>query len=109
MLSLLSMAGIPPAAGFIGKFYLFSEAIREGYLWMAFLGVALSVVSIYYYLGVIRVMLVDEPVEISKVKIPVALKWVMGISMGMTLVMGIYPGPITEWTFKIASSFLKLN
>jgi NADH-quinone oxidoreductase subunit N len=107
MLSLLSMAGIPPAAGFIGKFYLFSEAVKQGYLWIAFVAIGMSVVSIYYYIGVIRVMLVGEASDASKIQIPVSLKLVMGISTIMTLVMGIYPGPITDWAQNVAKIFFK--
>jgi NADH-quinone oxidoreductase subunit N len=107
MLSLLSMAGIPPAAGFIGKFYLFSEAAKQGYLWMAFIAMAMSVVSIYYYIVVIRVMLLKDAEDATPIAIPAALKLVMIISIVMTLVMGLFPGPITEWTSFVASTFIR--
>lgn len=107
MISLLSMAGIPPAAGFIGKFYLFSELIKQGYLWMAFLAMGMSVVSIYYYIVVIRVMLMEEPEDTSVIKLPASLKLVMVISIVMILIMGLYPGPITDWTIQAASTFIK--
>lgn len=97
MLSLLSLAGIPPAAGFIGKFYLFSSAAKQGYLWMAFVAMGMSVISAYYYIFVIRVMLMGEPSEGEKIIIPVSLKIVMAVSIIMILFMGIYPGPITSW------------
>jgi NADH-quinone oxidoreductase subunit N len=105
LISLLSMAGIPPAAGFIGKFYLFAEAAKQGYLWMAFLAMGMSVVSAYYYTVVIRVMLMEEAIDASPIKIPASLKLVMIISIVMILVMGVYPGPITDWTTSVASSF----
>jgi NADH-quinone oxidoreductase subunit N len=107
MISLLSMAGIPPAAGFIGKFYLFSEAVKQGYLWLALLAMAMSVVSIYYYIVVIRVMLMNDAAEPTPIEIPAALKAVMIISIVMILVMGLYPGPITEWTTAVANTFIK--
>ena len=119
MLSLLSMAGIPPSAGFIGKFYLFSEIIKQGYLWLAFLAMGMSVVSIYYYIVVIRVLLMGESVDASQdsstdaspdtslIKIPASLKAVMIVSIIMTLIMGIYPGPITSWVSKIAALFVR--
>ena len=50
---LFSLAGIPPTVGFIGKFYLFSAAIKSGYIWLAVIGVMNSLVSVWYYLGVI--------------------------------------------------------
>jgi NADH-quinone oxidoreductase subunit N len=107
LISLLCLAGIPPAAGFIGKFYLFSEAAKQGYLWMAFLAMAMSVVSAYYYTVVIRVMLMEEPSDSTPINIPTSIKIVMIVSIVMIIVMGVYPGPITDWTTSVASSFIK--
>ncbi len=107
LLSLLSLAGIPPAAGFVGKFYLFAEAIRQGYLWLAFLAIGTSIIAIYYYIMVIRVMLVGEAKETTSIITSVPLKLVMAVSAVVTLVMGIYPGPVTDWTMQMASLFLK--
>lgn len=107
LISLLCLAGIPPAAGFIGKFYLFSEAAKQGYLWMALLAMAMSVVSAYYYTVVIRVMLMEEPSDVTPINIPASIKIVMIVSIVMIIVMGVYPGPITDWTTSVASSFIK--
>lgn len=107
VICLLSLAGIPPAAGFIGKFYLFTAAAKQGYLWITFIAMGMSVVSIYYYIVVIRVMLMGDAVDDTKIKVPGTLKLVMIVSAIMILVMGIYPGPITEWTTLIGSTFLK--
>jgi NADH-quinone oxidoreductase subunit N len=107
LISLLSLAGIPPAAGFIGKFYLFAEIIRQGYIWLAFLALGTSIIAIYYYIMVVRVMFVAEIKDTKTVVVPMSLKIVMGVSALATLIMGIYPGPITEWTTFIASHFLK--
>jgi NADH-quinone oxidoreductase subunit N len=104
---LLSLAGIPPAAGFIGKFYLFAEVVKQGYLWLAFLALGTSVVAIYYYAMVIRAMLVAEAKDTAPVIVPLSLKIVMLVSAAMTIILGIFPGPFTEWTTYIASSFLK--
>lgn len=107
LISLLSLAGIPPAAGFIGKFYLFTAAAEQGYLWMAFIAMGMSVVSIYYYIVVIRVMLMGEASDTSRIKIPASLKLVMIASVVMILIMGLYPGPITNWTAFVGSTFIK--
>ena len=107
LISLLSLAGIPPAAGFIGKFYLFTAAAQQGYLWMAFVAMGMSVVSIYYYIVVIRVMLMGEASDSTKIKIPASLKLVMIVSAIMILVMGLYPGPITNWTTLVGNTFIK--
>lgn len=107
LVSLLSMAGIPPAAGFIGKFYLFSEIVKQGNIWIVLLAVSMSVVSVYYYIGVIRVMFAGEAADTSLIKIPVSLKLGMAVSVAMTLLLGIFPGPATEWTLNVANLFMK--
>jgi NADH-quinone oxidoreductase subunit N len=62
---MLSLAGIPPLAGFFGKFYLFSAALRaggdQGLLWLVSLGLVGSFVSLYYYLLVLKAIFVDAP------------------------------------------------
>lgn len=60
---LFSLAGMPPTAGFIGKFYLFSGAIKAGYVWLAIIGVLNSAASVYYYLRVLVYMYMKDPVE----------------------------------------------
>ncbi|MBW1967496.1 MAG: NADH-quinone oxidoreductase subunit N, partial [Deltaproteobacteria bacterium] len=60
-LFLVSMAGLPPTAGFIGKFYLFAAAIKEGYLLLAALGIMTCVIGAYYYLRVIWMLYMMEP------------------------------------------------
>lgn len=107
LICLLCLAGIPPAAGFIGKFYLFAEVIKQGYLWLAFLAMGMSVVSIYYYIMVIRTMLMDEPEDSTKIKIPITLKLVMIVSVVVILIMGLYPGPITQWTTAVGNTFIR--
>jgi NADH-quinone oxidoreductase subunit N len=107
LISLLCLAGIPPAAGFIGKFYLFSEVVKQGYLWLAFVAMGMSVVSMYYYIVVIRTMLMGEPSDTTPIVIPGSLKLAMAISIVIILVMGLYPGPITNWTSAVASTFIR--
>lgn len=107
LISLLCLAGIPPAAGFIGKFYLFAEVVKQGYLWIAFLAMGMSVVSIYYYIMVIRTMLMEDAEDTTKIKVPATLKVVMISAVIMILIMGLYPGPITTWTTAIGSTFIR--
>src|SRR5256714_12386652 len=64
-LLLLSLVGIPPLAGFVGKFYLFGAAVRAGFVWLAVLGVLNSAIAAYYYLRVIVTMYMQEPDEQS--------------------------------------------
>lgn len=102
-LFLLSLAGIPPLAGFIGKFYVFSAAIESGMIGLAIAGVINSVIALYYYVKVIRYMYFVEPIPerpatISK---PFSLKLALGISVAGTLIIGIMPASIIEWILRV--------
>src|SRR4029453_5594309 len=57
---LLSLGGLPPTAGFIGKWYIFSAAVSAGYYWLAIIGVLTSVVSVFFYLRVVVMMYMQE-------------------------------------------------
>jgi len=94
---LFSMAGIPPAAGFMGKFFIFSEAIKEGYIWLAIFGVINSVISLYYYLGVIVRMYFKEPEQELGIVAP-AGTLIVALSLAAfgVLQMGIFPGYVWE-------------
>ena len=67
---LLSLIGIPPTAGFVGKFYLFGAAVRSGYIWLAVIGVLNSAVAAYYYLRIIVYMYMREPDGAPAVMVP---------------------------------------
>ena len=58
---LLSLIGMPPTAGFVGKFYLFAAAVRQGFVWLAVIAVLNSVVAAYYYLRLIVYMYMRDP------------------------------------------------
>lgn len=60
MLSLFSLAGIPPVAGFFGKFFLFTSAAREGYFLLVFIAVVNATISLYYYLLVVKAMFINK-------------------------------------------------
>ncbi|MBK9293659.1 MAG: NADH-quinone oxidoreductase subunit N [Oligoflexia bacterium] len=87
---MLSLAGMPPMVGFIGKFYVFSSAIQEGYLWLTIFGVLNSLVSAYYYLRVVVIMYMKEPSD-EEIKTPGAwpAKAVVAITAVLTIIFGI--------------------
>jgi NADH-quinone oxidoreductase subunit N len=60
MLSLFSLAGIPPVAGFFGKFFLFTAAAHQGYYWLVFIAVLNATISLYYYLLVVKAMFINK-------------------------------------------------
>lgn len=90
---LLSLAGIPPLAGFVGKFYLFAAAIKGGFYWLAVVAVLNSVVSVYYYMRITHHMFFQEPR--SERPLPVGLFVASGIAVAAVgvFVVGIYPEP----------------
>ena len=95
---LFSLAGMPPTAGFIGKFYLFSGAIQKGYIGLAVIGVLNSAASVYYYLRVMVYMYMKEPTEDFEwiqVTAPIALSLL--ISVAGSLIPGIVPSVILQY------------
>lgn len=92
--ALLSMAGLPPMAGFAGKIYIFTAIADQGYLWVAILGFVMSMISVYYYLSVVKVMYSQETKDRREMAVGGLLRVVAAVSMIATLVIGIYPGPL---------------
>ncbi len=93
-IAMLSMAGIPPLAGFFGKYYIFSEAIRNGHLWLTVLAVINSIVSVYYYLKVVLAMYTKDSVETAFTLKP-AYSFVIGFCILLLFLAGIFPGLLT--------------
>ena len=91
---LLSLGGLPPLAGFVAKFYVFSAALKEGFLVLVIIAVLNSAISFYYYLKVIVFMYMREPVkEFNILPSPMTLL-VIAISVFGTIQLGIFPDPI---------------
>ena len=89
---LLSLAGMPPLAGFMGKFYILSAAIKAKYYWLAVIGVLNSVVAVYYYLRVIMAMYFREPSgELQRPDFSPAYSIVIVISVWALFHMGLFP------------------
>lgn len=95
---LLSLAGIPPLAGFAGKFYLFSGAIQAGYLWLAFVGLLMSMISVFYYLTVAKAMYIGVSEDEEPVSVPVSVRLALWVCLLVTLFIGIYPSPLSRIT-----------
>ncbi len=89
---LLSLAGMPPFAGFWGKYYLFFAAIKANFIWLSVIAILMSVISLYYYLKIIVYMWFQEPeTEIGNVEIsnPYSLSLLIGTAL--TIILGIFP------------------
>jgi NADH-quinone oxidoreductase subunit N len=95
LLFLLSLGGIPPTAGFMGKLYLFAAAVSAGYVWLAVVGVLMSALSLYYYFRIVLQMYLREGAEAEPVEL-VSAPWttrVIVICAIAVLVVGVLPGP----------------
>lgn len=92
---MLSLAGIPPTAGFIGKFFVFGSAINAGLGWLAAIGVINSIISVFYYLRVIRPMFFEPaPADAPKVTYSSWLQVGLVVSAVMTLLIMLFPTPL---------------
>jgi NADH-quinone oxidoreductase subunit N len=98
---MLSLAGVPALAGFTGKFYLFSAAVKAGYIGLAVIAVINSVISVYYYVGVlVRMYMVEGDRQIQGLDHRPHLYATLLITTGGTIVLGIFP----SWAFELAKS-----
>ncbi|MFO7982877.1 MAG: NADH-quinone oxidoreductase subunit N [Desulfuromonadales bacterium] len=95
-LFLLSLAGIPPTAGFIGKFAIFHSAIRSGYTGLALIGVLTSLISLYYYLRPVVVMYMGDQPAVSLPASSRLEKAYVVLCLGAVLLLGLYPGPLWD-------------
>jgi NADH-quinone oxidoreductase subunit N len=101
---LLSLTGIPPTAGFVGKLYLFAAAINSGtWWWLGVAGIINSAISLYYYMNIARLMFFtgsesdDLPVR------PAGLSVVVWVSLAGTLLMCLLPGPLLTLAYQAGS------
>jgi NADH-quinone oxidoreductase subunit N len=91
-MNMLSLAGIPPMAGFLGKYYLFSEAVQNGYVIITVIAVLMSIIGVYYYFKVILAMYTKPMVEGEKIRLPWIYEAVVMICVGVSLLLGVWPG-----------------
>jgi len=108
MLSVFSLAGIPPSIGFTGKFLIFNAAIDRGHLPLVLIAMANVVVSLYYYLMVVRAAYLLEPAsERPSLPVPPAMKLLTGILVAVMVVCGIYPTLILDLSRSAAAVLVK--
>ncbi|MBI4297137.1 MAG: NADH-quinone oxidoreductase subunit N, partial [Chloroflexi bacterium] len=104
-LALVSLIGLPPTAGFMGKLFLFNAAIKTDLVWLAVVGVVNSVVSAYYYVRVIKVMYLQPAPSSDRVPSSAPFRLALALSGLGVLVLGIVPGPLLN-AAQIAVRFL---
>ncbi|MEW6543408.1 MAG: NADH-quinone oxidoreductase subunit N [Nitrospirota bacterium] len=95
---MVSLAGIPPTAGFIGKLYLFMAAVKAGLAWLAVVALLFAAVSAYYYLRVVMVMYMREPdssvTVVPRLAATPALTIVLASAIAGVVLLGLYPDPL---------------
>jgi proton-translocating NADH-quinone oxidoreductase chain N len=119
-ISLLSLMGVPPLAGFMSKLLLFFAAIYADLIWLAVIGIINSAISIFYYIRVIKLMLIDKPLEeeedtitvlvdrIAPYSIPISYKVTIATSVLLILVIGVFPAPFIEFALSAAKDLLPI-
>lgn len=106
-LFMVSLAGLPPTGGFVAKFYIFSAAVKGGNVWLVVIAVLNSVISVYYYLRLVVVMYMHEPVGEGEAASPISSSrgWsyaftVLLIAVIGTLNLGIFPGAMMDFAMR---------
>jgi NADH-quinone oxidoreductase subunit N len=111
VIGVLSLLGMPPTAGFFGKYYVFSAAVKAGgpMVWLAVLGVLASAVGAYYYLKVIVYLYMREPEEGHPIAVPMQSIYVtvaLVLAGYYVVKMGVTPGRYLDWAVSAASSLV---
>jgi NADH-quinone oxidoreductase subunit N len=102
---LFSLAGVPPLAGFIGKIYLFAAAVKEELYALITVGLISIVISLYYYIIVVKKMYISEPADPTPIAVSGALKTVIYVGLAGTLILGIWPQPFMTFTIAATTIF----
>ena len=101
-ISLFALAGVPPLSGFMSKLVLFTAAVEGNMWWLALAGVLNSAFSMAYYGWIVKRMYFDEPSSTERLKEPAPLVAVLVAATIITIVVGLYPGPIIGYLLQVA-------
>ncbi|MFQ5771083.1 MAG: proton-conducting transporter membrane subunit, partial [bacterium] len=97
---LFSLTGLPPTAGFVGKFYLFAALIKGGptFYWLAVVGILNSVISLYYYARILRAMFIEKADEKVSIGLTVSPYYVtlLAVLVIPTILLGVYWAPLAD-------------
>lgn len=105
---LLSLAGIPPMAGFVGKLLLFSSIMDKGIYWPAYVGFVMSMISVYYYLKVALVIWRDEPKDPQPLAISALTRFAVVTAMIVTVALGIYPTLLNDLSMAASKALFRI-
>jgi NADH-quinone oxidoreductase subunit N len=102
---MFSLTGIPPTAGFMGKFYIFMSAINAGYTWLVLIAVMFSAISAYFYLRIVMYMYMKEPKETVQLSTSPGVGLALAITVIAVLLIGILPSTIASFAKSAVASF----
>jgi NADH-quinone oxidoreductase subunit N len=102
LLTMASLAGIPPLFGFFAKLLVLKAAIDAGMLWLALVAIVFAIIGMFYYLRVIKVMYFDAPLDSSALLLPrdLAFRWLLSINGVALLGLGLFWGPLIAWCYR---------
>lgn len=108
LIFMVSLAGLPPTAGFIGKLYVFMSAVEAGMPWLAAVALIFAVISAYYYLRLVMVMYMREPSALSsaspRMVMSPTLSIVLACAVAGVVIFGIYPNPLVNFAMHAVSA-----
>jgi len=102
---MFSLTGIPPMAGFMGKFYLFMSAVNAGYTWLVIIAVLFSAISAYFYLRIVMLMYMKEPKEVVQLNTSPGIGLALAVTVSAVILIGILPAKILGFAQMAANSF----
>ena len=105
---LLSLAGVPPLAGFIGKVYIFAAAVHQKMFFLVTVGLINVIISFYYYLIVVKKIYTLEPKETTPIHLSMPLKVVIYAGIAGVILLGVWPQPFIEFSVAATSVFTGL-
>jgi NADH-quinone oxidoreductase subunit N len=101
----LSLAGIPPTAGFIAKYMLFASVVETGHWAVAIIAALNVAIGLFYYMRVVVAMFMSEPSEDTGLMLSPGLVSVLVVSLVLTLLIGLYPEPFIQLAQQATASF----
>ena len=90
----LSLAGVPPLAGYWAKFFVFMSGYKAGAVWLVVVAIVMTIVSLYYYVRFLKVMWMNEPPTTEPIPTPPAMNATLIISVALVLLLGLFPNVI---------------
>jgi len=109
LIGLFGLAGIPPTAGFIGKWFLFVAALDGAMFWLVFVAAVNATISLYYYLRLLKEAYLTPPGDRPAIRLPDGVAVAACIGMVLVLVAGVYPGPLWDVSGEAARAVMGID